>query len=401
MLRLHKKKAPPHHSTPHHSTPRSRRTRPTCRVASAIAAVAVTAALPGALTACSNSSAEPYAPGSTAELKMADSYSLTHPVGTGGTQPFLDQLEKDSSVDVEYYASGQMGKQADIPSVVRSGVVDMAVISPSYVSSSFPLSSVGDLPGFSSDACVTAYALRDLVKPGGVLYEEELKPMKFMPLWTGSIPGYEAMTAGQDPSHPNNFQGAVLRSTGGALDRVIDEIGAAGVSMPIGDMYEAMSRGTVEGTLASPISITPYGLEDVVHASTYGAQQGNFTFFYGINLDTWDRLNDQQKKALTDAADKSQQSVCEELNAAREDSVQKMKDAGVRFYDVTDGETAKEWENISQPVLNKWIEVAESKGHPAQRVVDDFEDALKRHADRAGAGVTDPKTRAEAKEQQS
>lgn len=396
MLRLHKKKAPPHHSTP-----RTRRTRPTRRVASAIATVAMTAALPGALTACSNSSAEPYAPGSTAELKMADSYSLTHPVGKGGTEPFLDRLEEDPSVDVEYYASGQMGKQADIPSVVRSGVVDMAVISPSYVSSSFPLSSVGDLPGFSSDACVTAYALRDLVKPGGVLYEEELEPMKFMPLWTGSIPGYEAMTAGQDPSHPNSFQGAVLRSTGGALDRVIDEIGAAGVSMPIGDMYEAMARGTVEGTLASPISITPYGLEDVVHASTYGAQQGNFTFFYGINLDTWNRLNDQQKKALTDAADKSQQSVCEELNAAREKSVQKMKDAGVRFYDVTDGETAKEWENISQPVLNKWIEVAESKGHPAQRVVDDFEDALKRHADRAGAGVTDPKARAEAKKEQS
>lgn len=73
----------------------------------------------------------------------------------------------------------------------------------------------------------------------------------------------------------------------------------------------------------------------------------------------------------------------------------------MRFYDVTDGETAKEWENISQPVLDKWIEVAESKGHPAQRVVDDFEDALKRHADRAGAGVTDPKTRAEAKKEQS
>ena len=153
------------------------------RITSTISAAAMVAALPYALSACSTST-EPYAPGSTAELKMADSYSLTHPVGKGGTKPFLDRIDKDPSVKIEYYASGQMGKQADIPSVVRSGVVDLAVISPSYVSSSFPLSSVGDLPGFSSDACVTAYALRDLVKPGGVLYEEELEPMKFMPLWT-------------------------------------------------------------------------------------------------------------------------------------------------------------------------------------------------------------------------
>ena len=72
----------------------------------------------------------------------------------------------------------------------------------------------------------------------------------------------------------------------------------------------------------------------------------------------------------------------------------------MRFYDVTDGKTAKEWKNISQPVLDKWIQVAESKGHPARRVVDDFKDALKRHAGRAGAGVTNPKARAEAKEQQ-
>ncbi|QFQ01664.1 C4-dicarboxylate-binding periplasmic protein precursor [Corynebacterium urogenitale] len=331
----------------------------------------------GSLVSCSSSGAEPYSPGSVAHLKMADSYSLTHPVGKGGTKPFLEEIGNSRNVDIEYYDSGQMGKQADIPSVLRSGVVDLAVISPSYVSSTFPLSSIGDLPGYSSDACVTAYALLELVQPGGILYEEELEPMKFLPLWTGSIPGYEAMTDGKDPSRPSNFKGAVLRSTGGALDRVIEEIGAAGVSMPIGDMYEAMSRGTVEGTLASPISITPYGLEDVIGASTYGANQGNFTFFYGINIDTWNSLNDEQKKALTDAAEKSQESVCHELNAARETSIQAMKDAGVEFYDVSDN--AAEWEATTEPVLQQWINDAERAGHPAQRVVDDFETAIERN----------------------
>ena len=358
-----------------------------------ITATLASATLAGSLVACSSSDAEPYQPGSVAHLKMADSYSLTHPVGKGGTKPFLDEMEANEHVDIEYFDSGQMGKQADIPSVLRSGVVDLAVISPSYVSSSFPLSSIGDLPGYSSDACVTAYALLELVQPGGILYEEELKPMKFMPLWTGSIPGYEAMTDGKDPSKPSNFQGSVLRSTGGALDRVIEEIGAAGVSVPIGDMYEAMSRGTVEGTLASPISITPYGLEDVIGASTYGANQGNFTFFYGINTDTWDRLNEEQKKALTDAAKKSQESVCHTLNDARETSIEAMKEAGVEFYDVT--ENSDEWRATTEPVLQQWISDAERKGHPAQRVVDDFESAIERNqfrdetSDRQSAATSD------------
>lgn len=360
---------------------RTTRAKPIGIATRSLSATLVSAALVTSLAACTHTPAEPYPPGSTAHLKMADSYALSHPVGAGGTKPFLDTMKKNKSIDIEYFSSGQLGKQADIPSIVKSGVVDLAVISPSYVSSTFPLSSIGDLPGYSSDACVTAYALLELVRPGGILYEKELAPMNFMPLWTGSIPGYEAMTDGRDPSRPTNFQGTVLRSTGGALDRVIEEIGAAGVSMPIGDMYEAMSRGTVEGTLASPISITPYGLEDVIGASTYGANQGNFTFFYGININTWNSLNEEQKKALTDAAHHSQESVCHTLNSARESSIEEMKNAGVTFYDVT--EHAKEWAATAKPVRDQWIKDAEDSGHPAQQVVDAFEQALKHHEFRA------------------
>lgn len=312
---------------------------------------------------------------------MANSYSLTHPVGKGGTQPFLDAMKQAPSIDVEYFDSGQMGKQADIPSVLNSGVVDLAVISPSYISSTFSLSSIGDMPGYGSDSCVTAYALRELVQPGGILYEEELKEMNFLPLWTGSIPGYEATTNGRNPSHPQNFQGSVLRSTGGALDRVIDQIGAAGVGMPIADLYEAMSRGTVKGTLASPISITPYGLEDVVGASTLGADQGNFTFFYGINLDTWNSLNQEQKDELTKAADTSQQSVCKELNAARATSIDTMREGGVKFHDVS--ANSAEWEATAAPVRESFLRDAESRGLPAHQVIDNYEAALKRNQFRA------------------
>lgn len=365
-------------STPHIRRPRSKKPRATLTLLSALG-------LTASLTACAGSgtgsNAEPQPPGSVAHLKMADSYSLTHPVGKGGTQPFLDAMDKAPSIDIEYFDSGQMGKQADIPSVLNSGVVDLAVISPSYVSSTFPLSSIGDMPGYGSDSCVTSYALRELVQPGGVLYEEELKEMNFLPLWTGSIPGYEAMTSGKDPSHPSNFNGSVLRSTGGALDRVIDQIGAAGVGMPIGDLYEAMSRGTVEGTLASPISITPYGLEDVINASTLGADQGNFTFFYGINIDTWNSLNQEQKDELMKAADASQQSVCDGLNAARDTSIEAMREGGVTFHDVSDN--SAEWEATATPVRESFLRDAESRGLPAQQVIDDYEAALARNQFRA------------------
>lgn len=54
-----------------------------------------------------------------------------------------------------------------------------------------------------------------------------------------------------------------------------------------------------------------------------------------------------------------------------------MKDAGVEFYDVSDN--AAEWEATTEPVLQQWINDAERAGHPAQRVVDDFETAIERN----------------------
>lgn len=314
------------------------------------------------------------------QLKMADSFSLTHPVGKTGTTVFLENIENRGThtqppLSIDYFASGQMGKQADIPSILRSGVVDLAVVSPAYVSSTFPLAGVADLPGFGNDSCTTAAALKDITAPGTLLYETEFEPMKFRPLWTGSIPGYEAMNNSPEIANPETLKGQVLRSTGGALDRVISQLGAAGVAMPIGDLYEAISRGTVEGTLASPISITPYGLQEVISHSTLGADQGSFTFIYGINTDTWQRLSTDQQNALEDASKKAQASVCQGLNKARDKSIAKMRESGVDFHDV--GPYAEDWNSIAEPVKHKWVEAGESLGLPAHKVMQDFEKAIK------------------------
>lgn len=222
-------------------------------------------------------------------LTMADNFALTHPVGVGGTQPFLDALD-GSDVDIDYFASGQLGHQSDMPTVVRNGTADIGVVSAAYAASNLQLSGVSDLPGFGNDSCQVGYALRDLARPGGILYEEELKDLNFRPLWAGSLPSFEVMTNDRTVDDPTDMKGAIIRSTGGTVDRVLEETDAGAISMPIGELYEAMSRATVEGTLASPISITPYSLEEVITHSTRGAEQGSFTLLYGINTEVWDGL---------------------------------------------------------------------------------------------------------------
>lgn len=317
---------------------------------------------------------------------MGDSFSLTHPIGRGGTERFIEGLREQgpgAGLGLEYYASGQLGKQWDMPTIVRTGVADISVVSPSYVASEMPLSSVGDLPGLVRDSCQAGYALMDLMSEGGILYEEEFAPLNLRPLWVGVIPAYESMTSGREVTVPADLRGTVQRSTGGAQDRIVDSVGAAGVGMPIGDLYEALTRGTVEGTVASPVSITPYGLEEVIHYSTRGANLGSFTTVYVINNDTWNGLSEEQRELISDLAAESQQGVCEELNKSVGASYEAMEESGVRFTDVSDH--AAEWEALLEPTRQGWVRDLESMGRPAGRVLEEFERALAANEDRIEA----------------
>ncbi|WP_448852408.1 TRAP transporter substrate-binding protein [Corynebacterium sp. 335C] len=348
--------------------------------AGVIAAATLTAA-------CSSAGGHGAAEGETT-LIMGDNFTLTHPMGVGGTKAFTESLAAegpDAGLHLEYFGSGQLGKQWDMPTVVRTGVADIAVVSPSYVSSEMQLSSVGDLPGLVEDSCVASNALLDMMSPGGILYEEEFERLNLRPLWVGVIPSYEAMTSERKVEVPDDLRGMVLRSTGGPQDRVVDGVDAAGVAMPIGDLYEALTRGTVEGTVASPTSITPYGLEEVIGYSTRGANLGSFTSAYVINEDTWQSLTDEQRDLISRHAATAQETLCRELNASVARSADQMEESGVEFVDVTGHEA--EWEALLEPARQSWVRDLESIGRPAGAVLDEFERALAANADHADPAV--------------
>lgn len=330
-----------------------------------------------AATGCSTG-AELHEHDGLVELRLADSFSTTHPIGRSGTQIFRDILStegREAGLDFIYFGSGQLGVQRDMPAVVRTGIAEIAAVSPAYVGTQLPLSNVGDLPGFTDDACVGGDAMREIMQPGGTLFEEELKQQDLMPLWVAYIPGYEAMTGTIPVTSPDDISNTVLRATGGAADRVIDAMGAAGTSMPIGDLYEALSRDTVAGTLASPLSITPYRLEEVLHHSTDGANLGSFTVTYSISYTVWQELSDEQQSVIRHASDTAQDVVCKELTKSMDESKQAMRDAGVIMHEVTADERDA-WDRVTSPVRESWVHDLESTGRPAAAVLQEFKQAL-------------------------
>lgn len=311
-------------------------------------------------------------------LRFADGHSATHPIPANGTKIFLEQIEENGpavGLEIEYYPGQQLGKFADAPTMLATGITDIAAIAPAYLSASMPLASVSDLPGYTTDACVGARASTRTLAEGSTLRETEYDDMGLHPIWSAFFGGYELMTS-DVADDPHSQAGAILRSPGGAVDRVVHELGAAGVSMPLGEMYEAIERGTVEGTVASPMSMAPYGLSEVLQHSTIGADLGSVTVVYAVSETTWESLNDEQREVITGAAKKAEDNLCEAVNDYLPKSRTEMEEDGTTLNYLTP-EQQEQWNTeITIPARESWQNDLSSMGLPAAAVLAEWESAI-------------------------
>lgn len=338
----------------------------------ALAPLAVVCAL--GLVGCAAEASD----GDRVTLTFGDGYSTSHPVTKYGSLVFLEEIRENGpavGLDIEFFPNAQLGALEDVPTMLTSGISDLSPVVPAYLSAQIPMSSAFDLPGYTDDACVGASAVTKAISPGTTLRQEEVDALDVVPMWSVYLQGYELMTS-EPAEDPRGQRGAILRSPGGAVDRVVAEMGAAGVSMPLGEMYEAVSRGTVDGTVASPISMAPYGLAEVLKHSTIGAELGAVTVFYSMSGSQWAELNEEQRAVVRDAATTTERALCGELNRLLPESQAQMEQEGTTLNHLTPEAKALWQREVSTPAREKWQHDLDSMGLPASAVINEWEAAL-------------------------
>lgn len=334
-------------------------------------ALACAVGLITALTACAG---EREGPPGTFTLVVGDSFPTTHPFSRDGAQFFVERASELSGgrLRFEYHPSESLGAAEDFVNLARSGVVDIAMVSPGYVSSQLPLSGVADLPAMTIDPCEGALGLEPLLAEGGVLYEHDFAPDGLHPLVVGVVTGYEVMTGGgRAVTEPSDVAGMVLRSSGGTIDRTVSRLGAAPVSMPVTEMYEAISRGTVDGTVLGPLSALPYRLDEAATHSTLGAQLGSFTITYSIGRSTWDGLPPDVQDVLTRAGHDTNRHLCREVADYDAASRDELEAGGLAFHRLTPDEQQR-WRAAVEPVREEWVAEMERMGLPGRAALDDL-----------------------------
>ncbi|AZL07360.1 MAG: TRAP transporter substrate-binding protein [Brevibacterium aurantiacum] len=333
------------------------------------------------------SSCTPATTADTTTLSLADSYAPTHIFAESGVSIFMDEASdpdsgpiggSEETLDFAYYPAGQMGTPRDLVSLNRSGVLDITPASAAYLSDQLPLSSVSDLPGMVEDSCVGAQALFDMMSPGGILYQEEYAPRGLRPLWVSVLPSYEILTVSRQINSPSDLRGLNIRTSGGALDATLSDLGAAAVSMPAPEAYEALSRKTVDGVAFPFISVLPYKLQEVLDYSTTGLNIGAFAIPYVISEETWSELDPAMRSRIERAGHDAQNSLCQAVNDETPAAIDAIGKDGVEFK-TPDAQGMKEFEDKLAPVRKQWAENMDSIGKPGSQVLSQYEALIARY----------------------
>jgi len=221
------------------------------------------------VAACTPSNNEPVE--QAVVLKVAHFLPANSNVQANVIEPWCEDLKSQSQgkMSCQIYPSLQLGgTAATLVDQVRTGIADIVWTSPGYSPGRFPRIEVLELP---------------FILPHGGMAGNRLIWQFYEQHASADFNGYKMLALfgdnGQDVhvrSRPvstlEDFRGLKLRTSGRTAARTLEALGATPVSMPPAQMTESISKGVIDGALASWEVVPPTKLEEVTHYHTAFAE---------------------------------------------------------------------------------------------------------------------------------
>lgn len=350
----------------------------TCTLARYLIMVAATLSLIATLSVSSAAlAATPTAAqsaGQPIKLKVASSVPTTHYQATVQIEPWMARVKEltGDKVQFEYYPAEQLGRQADYPSLLKTGVADVAITPFSAFPGTFPLTSVAGLP-IESDIAKVTYAFRELLKEGPVA--DEFAKLGLRVLWNNGNPPYEAWTTKKAVTNLGDFKGLKLRTGGGPGEIALRFIGAVPVQMQAMDIYTAIQRGTIDGALLACFSIQGYKLHEQVKYMTVGSVMRDGVVGWSMSAERWSKLPADVQAAIEKASHETTERTIKYLVEDNQRLYDVFEKAGLKAYRLTASDQAQ-WKQALAGVSDEWVKQMAQKGLPGQQVVDAYKKAL-------------------------
>jgi TRAP-type transport system periplasmic protein len=304
-------------------------------------------------------------------FSLAHGSPAKHVITKEFVEPWMTCVTNAAGKDVEfkYFPSGQLASLKELLPALSRGVADVAPVPIGYYSDKMPLNGVSMLPGLgaTSEEIVTAYS-KSIKTPE---LTKEFKVNGIVPIAVMAFPPYQIVSVSKEIKTPEQFNGKVVRSAGGAMDLVIKSLGGSPAAISIGDTYVALQRGTADATISALSSVDGYKLQELAKTISTNGSFGTFVNVMSIREDKWNQMNDSMKQVFLDCGQKVQLQAAQNLDKAGAGLTKKFSDAGVEMFAFSPEQINVISGKLSV-VYQDWVTRLNGRGLPAETVLSTY-----------------------------
>jgi TRAP-type transport system periplasmic protein len=275
------------------------------------------------------------------------------------------EVEKRTAgrVKITYYHAGILVDAVNAYEGVINGITDIALTWPSYSRGRFPLAEVLDLTGFEYNAIAVSRVYNDWYRK---FKPKELDDTHMLYLF-GSTPG--AIYSKKPIRAQKDFKGSRIRCVGISCN-VVEMLGGTPVAMPKTDVYDALSKGIVDGAVGNPNELKYWRMAEVAGYTTVYSRVGYLSASIVImNKKKWDALPADIKKIVTEVSLDWEDYTGKAMNALELEGIAFGKEKGHTFIALSREEGAR-WEKALEPMHSDYVKRMAAKNLPGKEALD-------------------------------
>jgi TRAP-type C4-dicarboxylate transport system substrate-binding protein len=312
----------------------------------------------------------------TIELRFATAFSPKHTMQKMVFEPWAKNISEltNGRVKVKFFPGGALGKAKDLYAVVENGIADIIYTIHDYTPGRFPLTNVFELPFMGESATDFAKAMW-LIYEKFPEFQKEYRAVKVLALWCHP-PGSFFTT--QKPFRKTvDLKGMKIRTSSPFVTKALKKFGAAPVSMPVTEIYTALERGVVDGTVLPYEAIWVFKMADLVKYATEKTKFYTMTKTVMMNKKKWESLPKDIQKILDQHSGMALSLACGKAFDRAEAALRKKVLAkGVEPITLSESEL-KKLKALSEPLRKSWVKEMKTKGLPGQKILDEAIKLLK------------------------
>lgn len=279
-----------------------------------------------------------------------------------GFEIFMEEAESasDGAITFDWYDSGTLLEADQLVPGLTQGVANMVFTTSSYISSTYPILGVYELPFITNEY----EAQREALAFDGELrtfLNEQLAEQDLMSIGTMPTTYQWIWTADEPITTPEDIRGKRIRVAGPLEGRTIEALGGSPVTMSSAEVYEALERGTIDGLLSYMGTIPGRSLQEVVKYGT-AAPFGAYSVDAYVQKTWFDQLSTAQQEALLQAGEVYSEEGTDHMVSVHEgEYLETIEGSGVEIVELDESQVAA-FEEAVAPTYDQWRETV---GDPA------------------------------------